>query len=306
MTTKNNNQKQSAAEAAAAAVQKAENSSAVTQRKQPSIFEMIEKQRTGFALALPENYSADRFTRVAITALKTNPKLASCEPMSLLGALMLSAQLGLEPNSPLHEAALIPYGNQVQFIIEYRGLLKLVWNSGQIKFLDFDKVHENDEFIYSKGFNPEFIHKPLLKGDRGAVIAYYAQAELKSGGKVIHVMTKDEVIQHAKKFSKSFSSGPWKTDFDAMAFKTVLKQLADKKLPKSTTDITLNSALTKDESKTNISAAAASEATKRKIEIEEIQSDYSFDDADDADAEVIENQKEKTKTEGNEDEKLFT
>ena len=212
-----------------------------------SIFSMIESQKEGFKLALPKDFDSDRFTRIAITALKNNDALQRCEPMSILGCLMLSAQLGLEPNSPLHEASLIAYGSQAQFQIEYRGLLKLVWNSGLVTLVDFDNICENDEILFSKGFNPVFEHKPNLKADRGPAYAYYAYAEIKSaaggGGKALVVMSKDEITKHAMRFSKTWGkkkrdgSGMfWETDFDAMAIKTVIKQLADKKLPKRTTN----------------------------------------------------------------------
>jgi len=79
-----------------------------------------------------------------------------------------------------------------------------------------------------------FLHKPNLKG-RGEAIAYYAIAELKTGATVMMLMGVDEIREHGKRFSKGYSSktSPWQTDFEAMAIKTVLRQLCDKKLPKS-------------------------------------------------------------------------
>jgi recombination protein RecT len=237
---------------------------------------MIEKQSPGFKAALPQNWDVDRFTRIAITAIKNNPTLQRCDPYSVIGSLMLSAQLGLEPNSPLHEASLIPYKGKAQFQIEYRGLLKLVWNSGLVTFIDYDKICKNDEYTYEKGFNPIFIHKPKFDGNRGEAIAYYAYAELKGGGKVLHIMSKDEVEEHAKKFSKTFSNGPWQTDFDAMAIKTVIKQLADKKLPKKTTDeaIRFASAIDKDERVNNIKPSQMG----KEIVLDDIQTEYEYDD----------------------------
>jgi len=190
--------------------------------------------------ALPEgNLSARRYISACLTALAVEPKLLQCKPSSVMKAMMESARYGLEPNSPLSEAALIPYGDKVNFLIEYRGLMKLAWNTGLIKSMDYDKVCEADEFTFSRSHNGiEFSHTPNLFGDRGEVFAYYAIAELKNGGMAFHVMSKEEIEAHGKQFSRAFNhkSSPWQTDFNAMAYKTVIRQLCDKKLPKSTTE----------------------------------------------------------------------
>lgn len=78
--------------------------------------------------ALPEVITPERFTRMALSALNTTPKLNECTPMSFLAALMNAAQLGLEPNTPLGQAFLIPYNNkgkmECQFQLGYKGLMK--------------------------------------------------------------------------------------------------------------------------------------------------------------------------------------
>lgn len=175
--------------------------------------------------ALPSMVSSERFQRVALTAFSNNTKLQQCDPMSFIAAMMQSAQLGLEPNTPLGQAYLIPYGKQVQFQIGYKGLLELAQRSGKIKTLYAHEVRENDAFDIDYGLNQTLTHKPLLKGDRGEVIGYYAVYHLDTGGNSFIFMTKDEVLEHAKRFSKTYNSGPWQTDFDAMAKKTVIKQL---------------------------------------------------------------------------------
>lgn len=145
--------------------------------------------------------------------------------MSFIAAMMESAQLGLEPNTPLGQAYLIPYGSKVQFQIGYKGLLELAQRSGKIKTLYAHEVRENDEFDIDYGLEQKLIHKPLLKGSRGEVIGYYAVYHLDTGGHSFVFMTKQEILEHAMKFSKTFKMGPWQTDFDAMAKKTVIKQL---------------------------------------------------------------------------------
>ena len=192
------------------------------------------------ANALPQgNLSAKRYISACLTALAVQPKLMQSKPSSVLKSMMESARYGLEPNSPLSEAALIPYGQECTFLIEYRGMMKLAWNTGLIKSLDYDKVCEGDEFDYSKGSNGlSFHHRPSLSASRGEGSIYYAYAELKHGGTAFQVMTRDDIVAHAKQFSRGYSakSSPWQTDFDAMAYKTVIRQLCDKKLPKSTTE----------------------------------------------------------------------
>ena len=175
--------------------------------------------------ALPENIKSERFQRIALTAFNGNKKLQQCDPVSFLAAMMQSAQLGLEPNTPLGQAYLIPYKNTVQFQIGYKGLLDLANRTGAYKNIYAHEVYENDDFELEYGLEQSLKHKPYLDGDRGEVIGYYAVYKLINGGEGFAYMTRAEVEAHARKFSKTFSNGPWQSDFDSMAKKTVLKQV---------------------------------------------------------------------------------
>lgn len=234
------------------------NNDKITKKNKDTIFDLVMKQIPGFKLALPPDFSADRFARLLLTALRNNPKLQQCTPESFLASAMLAAQAGLEPNTPLHEASIIPYNNktqnkiEAQFQIEYRGLIKLAYNSGLVLSIDYDKIAENDTLVFIKGTNPKFEHTPSLKGDRGNAYAYYAIAEIQGGGKALVVKTKEEILKHAQRFSQSYkydTKSAWHTDMDAMAIKTCLKELCDKKLPRRTTPEALKFAqvLTRDE-----------------------------------------------------------
>lgn len=172
--------------------------------------------------ALPSVLTPERFTRITLTALSTNPKLATCTPASFLGAMMQSAQLGLEVNSPLGQAYLIPYGNQCQFQIGYKGLLDLAYRSGEISSIQAHPVYDGDEFEYELGLEPKLKHKPALC-DRGNLVMVYAVIKLKNGGFNFEVMSVDDCNKHRKKYSKANRS-PWDTDFEAMCLKTVLKR----------------------------------------------------------------------------------
>ena len=215
-------------------IKKVKSKSLTPTEGQLGIKDLIEGRKDTYLQLLPQGTNVNRFIKTAMIAVHKNPKIRQCSPSSILLAIDQAATYGLEVNSQLGEAAMIPYGNEVQFIIEYRGLLKLAWNSGLIRAIDYDKICENDEYEYTKGRSFNFSHKPNLKG-RGEAIAYYAIAELKTGATVMMLMGVDEIREHGKRFSKGYGSksSPWQTDFEAMAIKTVLRQLCDKKLPKS-------------------------------------------------------------------------
>lgn len=198
-------------------------------KPQKSMKDLIVSMQGEIQKALPSVITPERFTRMVLTAMSTNPTLGQCTPKSFLGAMMQAAQLGVEPNTPLGQAYLIPYKNhgtlECQFQIGYKGLIDLAYRSGEITDIQAHEVHENDTFEYELGLNPTLKHIPALK-DRGAVILYYAVWHTKSGGYGFEVMSVEDIHAHMKKYSKAAGSGfsPWSTNFDAMAKKTVLKQ----------------------------------------------------------------------------------
>ena len=186
--------------------------------------DQIKAALTGTALA-PE-----RFTRIVLTTLSSNRQLQQCKPETFLGAMMQAAQLGVEPNTPLGQAYLIPYRNhgqlECQFQLGYKGLVDLAYRSGEITDISAHEVHENDTFEYELGLEPKLKHVPALK-DRGRVILYYAVFHTKAGGYGFEVMSVDDIRSHMIKFSKAAQIGfsPWKTNFDEMAKKTVIKRV---------------------------------------------------------------------------------
>ena len=195
----------------------------VVEKKQKTIFDVIQAGAKQFATALPKHINSDRFVRIAITTIRQNPKLAQCSQESLLGALMVSAQLGLEPGT-LGQCYLIPYGRECQFQIGYKGMIELLRRSGQLKDIYAYSVYENDDFEITYGLDRNLIHKPNL-ANKGDFLGCYCVAILKDDTRAFEYMTKEEIEAHAKKFSKTFGNGPWKTDFEAMAHKTVVKKM---------------------------------------------------------------------------------
>ena len=202
---------------------------AVAKSKKPSsIQDYIEVMKPAIQAALPSVMTPERFSRITLSALSANPKLKECTPQSFLGAMMTAAQLGLEPNTPLGQAYLIPFRNhgqmECQFQLGYKGLIDLAYRSGEVSIIQAHTVYENDEFEYALGLDPKLRHVPA-KSNRGKPIAYYAMFKTKDGGYGFQVMSIEEVTEHARKFSKSFGNGPWQTNFDEMAKKTVLKKV---------------------------------------------------------------------------------
>lgn len=211
------------------AIQKAQEQRVAAQQGARSIKDLIVSMEGQIAKALPSVLTPERFTRMVLTALSTNPKLRECTPKSFLGAMMQAAQLGVEPNTPLGQAYLIPYKNkgilECQFQLGYKGLLDLAYRSGEVTIIQAHEVYENDVFEYELGLEPKLRHVPTT-GEKGAVTHYYAMFKTKSGGYGFHVMSRAEVDAFARKYSQAYKNGystPWTTNFDEMAKKTVLK-----------------------------------------------------------------------------------
>lgn len=217
-----------------------------TKQKSPQQYasDLLERMQPQIEKALPAHMSQERMTRIALSAVNGNPKLTQAiqnNPTSFLGSLMQSAQLGLEPNTNLGHAYLIPYGNEVQLQIGYHGLLELAYRSGQYQKIMAMPVYKDDFFEYQYGTNEKLNHIPtqIPKGDP---IGYYAFYKLSNGGQHFVYWNMERVRGHQAKFAKS--KNVWKNHFDAMAMKTVIKDVL-KYAPKS---IELNEAVVSDNS----------------------------------------------------------
>lgn len=214
-------------------------SNAPAKQQQPvspeqSLNNTLKKMAPEIQRALPKHMNADRIARIALTAVRNTPKLLQCDQQSFLAALMQSAQLGVEPNTGLGQAYLIPYGNNVQFQLSYKGLIDLAFRSGQYKAIYAHEVYANDEFWYAYGLKKDLHHIPSQVPE-GEPIGYYAVYHLSNGGFDFVYWTRERVDQHARQFSQAVQKGwtsPWKTNYDAMAKKTVLKEVL-KYAPKS-------------------------------------------------------------------------
>lgn len=195
--------------------------------EQQTILGQLEKMRPQIERALPEAFlrrDPDRFVRTVMTELRRTPKLMECEPASLLGAMMLSAQLGLEPG-PLGHVYLVPYKRQVTFVLGYTGIIELAYRGGQVKSISAQPVYDDELFRVVGGSAAKIVHEMLPPAERGGSIkAYYALAKLRAGGETWKVMYPAE-IEARRQRSAAKNDGPWVTDFLPMALKTCLKTL---------------------------------------------------------------------------------
>jgi len=214
-----------------------------------SLQNLLVKNRNAIEAALPRHMNADRLLRIALTEVRKNPDLAQCEPMSFIGAVVQAAQLGLEPGNALGHAYLVPYNNkkanrkECQLIPGYRGFIDLARRSGQILSISAKAVYDCDHFTYSFGLEEKLEHTPAtLRPKNAQLVAVYAIARLKDGGHQFEVMSRDEV-ESIRKRSKAAEYGPWTTDYEAMAIKSVIRRLF-KYLPVS---VELQKAVTLDE-----------------------------------------------------------
>ncbi len=199
---------------------------------------LLESKKHEIAKMMPQHLSIDRLMKVAQISATTTPALAECDIASLIGAIAQCAQMGLEPNTILGHAYLVPFNTKrkdangkeqwiksVQVIPGYKGLIDLARRSGQIVSIAAHEVCENDQFEVIYGIEETLIHKPVLK-NRGEVIAFYAVAKLKDGGHSFEVMNIDQVIDIMRSSQSKGAYGPWKDHFVEMGRKTAIRRLA--------------------------------------------------------------------------------
>ncbi len=187
-----------------------------------TVYQYLEKMKPQIERALPKHLDADRLARIALTTIRTTPKLLNCKLPSLMGAVMQAAQLGLEPNI-LGHCYIIPYKKEATFLIGYRGMIELARRSGNIESIYAHEVREHDDFAYELGLEPKLEHRPALE-DRGAIIGAYAVAKFPGGGYQFDFMPVEE-IEKRRQRSAAANSGPWQTDYVEMAKKTVIRRM---------------------------------------------------------------------------------
>ena len=194
----------------------------LVQDKANTLKKLMASCKSEIEAALPKHVSPERMMRIALTEARKIPKLLECDQGSFLGAVIQASQLGLEPGGALQHCYLIPYGREVQFQVGYRGMLALAMRAESVSHVTARAVHEGDQFDWELGLNENLIHKPCNKP--GELTHVYAVVFLKNGCKMFDVMNMEE-IENIRKSSKAGNNGPWKSHFEEMAKKTVIRRL---------------------------------------------------------------------------------
>lgn len=182
------------------------------------------------------NGNGQQFVASLLSVVTNNNLLAKATNESVMTAAMKAAVLNLPIEPSLGYAYIVPYKNQAQFQIGYKGLIQLAQRSGQVTRLNAGEVYESQY----KGFNPLTedleVDMTAIPKEKEKVVGYFAFMRLANGFEKTVFWTKERVQAHGKKYSQSFSSkySPWQSDFDAMARKTVLKHMLSTYAPLST------------------------------------------------------------------------
>lgn len=210
----------------------------------PKFADLVRQVSPQLQSVMPKGFKAERLAQMAIGAYKQTPKLAECSVPSILSCCLQCASLGLEPSTVdgLGRAYILPYKNrktgqmEAQFILGKNGMVELVQRSGKLRSLRTQCVYEGDEFDYWEDESGvHFSYRPNLDADHGRdhMRLVYVSAQLRDGGLVFLAMSKSEVDGVMGR-SKAASSGPWQTDYEAMAEKTVLRRAFNRgMLPRS-------------------------------------------------------------------------
>lgn len=211
----------------------AQNAQMQPMNPQQNMKSLLERSWPRIAAVIGNNLSPQRLYQMYVSTINREPQLANCSVESVLSCFMKCAALGLEPSNVdgLGRAYILPYGNknyrtgqkEATLIIGYKGMIDLARRSGQIRDISARAVHEGDEFTYSYGLNEDLRHVPCAKP--GKLTHVYMIANFKDGGHYFQVMNADE-IEAAAKRSPSYGKAvsPWKSDYEAMAKKTVIRR----------------------------------------------------------------------------------
>jgi recombination protein RecT len=165
---------------------------------------------------------AGTFIASVLDVVSSDKYLQECEPNKVIMECMKAASLKLPINKNLGFAYVIAYKGVPQFQMGYLGIIQLAMRTGQFRYLNADVIYEgmSVEKDYLTG-------KTQIYGGATSekVTGYFCYMELLNGFNKTIVMNRSEAEAHGKRFSKTFSNGPWQTDFDSMALKTVIKKM---------------------------------------------------------------------------------
>jgi len=186
---------------------------------------LLDKAAPSLAKAMPRGVNVERMMAVFFNSVTRKPDLLECNQYSVVRCLFQSAQLGVEPDTPLQHCHLIKYKNDCTLQMGYRGLIYLANNIAP-STIQTGIVYDCDKIEIRGGTSASLDHYPQLPRPEGVKpVGYYATIEQVGLPRAEYeYMTKDDVDKIRRK-SRAAESGPWVTDYDQMAIKTVLKRL---------------------------------------------------------------------------------
>ena len=256
-----------------------------------------DKNRKMMGALVGKYMNPERMLALCVNAIRKTPKLAQCDPRSVLGAMMASAGLGLEPNTPAGHAYLVPYdkrgklpdgkwgvvSTECQFLIGYKGFVALAYRSPLVESVESEAIHENDTFEHMQGSKNFLTFKKALK-NRGDIIGAYCLIKLKGGAELAVTLPIEEIHKARDKSEtyqalrrkidsatsdkdrayaeKQLADTPWVLWEDDMASKTVIKKLVSKRLSIASND-PLAIAANIDERAIDLSALADPEVARK-------------------------------------------
>lgn len=203
------------------------------------------------------------FLSSLLTLTNQTKALQKCEPRTILSAASIAASLDLPVNPSLGFCWIIGYGSTATFQMGFKGLIQLAQRSGLMKSIIVTEVYEGELKKWNK-FTEEV---ELGEKISDKVIGYYASFTLTNGFKKATYWTQEDVLKHAKRFSKAFNSGPWQTDTIAMCKKTVLSNLLRTYAPLS---IEMQQAVEADEKVATMNENGETEFTDVDVEAAEV------------------------------------
>ncbi len=184
--------------------------------------------------------NGDRFISSVLSAVQANPELQKCSNQSILSAALLGESLKLSPSPQLGQYYMVPFNSknsstkEAQFQLGYKGYVQLALRSGQYKKLNVLAIKEGELIRYDP-LNEE-IEVRLIEDEeereQARTAGYYAMFEYLNGFRKTMYWSRAKMEAHAMQYSKGYAAKKgytfWEKDFDAMAYKTMLRQLISK------------------------------------------------------------------------------
>ena len=214
---------------------------------------------------------ASAFISSVISVTQQSKLLRAAEPMTVLASAMVAATLDLPVVPTLGMAYIVPYKGQATFQIGYRGLIELAMRSGEFATIIDEVVYEG-QLIRKNKFTGEYVFdEDAKKSDK--VIGVMARFDLVNGFSKTIYWSIEEIEEHAKKYSQAYRSSydsPWKSNFEQMAKKTVLKALLGKYAPKS---VAMQTAIKFDQAKPVINSDDVQELEVNSFDVQYVDND---------------------------------